>query len=1293
MPTPNPTIPPVPQTGRRIILMPIKHEEQMLSQRHEHDRTDPFASDPDENVRRLGRLALRRPVPEASDAFVLGDLCAKLSLRDDTLLITYVGKALIAYRRAGKQSPRQADRELAARSVEAYIEWTVQTANILHTPRNIAVALWAAADLTVDDQPEWLRKAVVKLADSYSTSLPPRPADRETVEAPAVNLRGTVESPIVPNEAPPFVDPAESLLNQYEASAHADDDDLPHSLLQPLSNLAADPNVDYQASPDDPVDSDMLPPDDRDMLPTTPFQLPSANDPTSDLMPPPSAPSSRKPPKVIVRPMDDETGDYKVYDWLVDHDPRIQGKRYEIRRILRGGMGIIYICRDHHSRDAVAIKTFQGRFLSNDRAAARFEQEALAWMRLEKHPNIVQARKVQRFGDEHVAERPHIILEYISPAENLTADLKSWIEAGALSLETTLRIALDVCRGMLHATSMIPGLVHRDLKPGNILVSYDGVAKVTDFGLVRTLDRDSGEQALDESPDDRLTRAGAIVGTAAYMSPEQTRAQPTDVRSDIYSFGAILYEMVTRTQVFKARTFDEWLQAHRTEIPRFPESLPIRAPIPLRRLIMDCLDKQPNSRPPTWSVVMRELSAIYEQELARPVPAINEAELEIEELMDKAYGLSELGYHEEAVSTYDRALELAPASDYAWIWGRKANTLRFSGDFEAAHAAFEQALNLDPAQAWLWHAQGVLLERMGKPAEALESYQKALVLRPTDQRFLLSVARQLNAAGQFEAALGKLDEVLAVAPTLAEAYAERAMILARLARHDEALATYERALELRPSDGWSWYGKAKVLRRLKRPDEAVAAVRTATERLPNSKWSWLLLADLEMQMKHFEDGLEAITHVTQLDPEFADGWRKQGLLLDAVNRPDDALAAFNLALQLQPTNIGAVEAKLRVLQKLQRHQDALAALDQSLSAAPESEPLLRRKLESLLVLGQDLEAALVLDKLTTLNPTEGTYWGMLGKARRRLKQPAQAETALRRALDLMPDAAPLWNDLGLLLASAKRAEEALTCFESALQLDHNKPWYWYNKANTLYALDRYLECLEALEGAFTHNERFLDGWLKRGQALRKLGRFKEALDALNEAIEIAPNHGWAWNQRGLVLADSGRHADALASYAQAVKLDASNVWFHLNQVDPLLALGRREEALAVAETAASLQPASTVPLIRQGAVLRLMDRHEEALAVYERALALNPKEYGGWYGKARALSALNRSTEALASLARLTAYYPGNASVWVWYGDLLLEHEQARDALAAFNQALLLDPGNTLAQRRRDEAKKQLAGG
>jgi serine/threonine protein kinase len=234
-------------------------------------------------------------------------------------------------------------------------------------------------------------------------------------------------------------------------------------------------------------------------------------------------------------PVDLNIGDFRVGDLL--------GNRYEVRHVLRGGMGIIYLCYDRDAHETVAIKTFQGRFLENERAVARFVQEAHTWIRLEKHNHIVQARLVKELGNERVQERPHIVLEHIVGPEGLGPDLKSWIDHNRLDLTTSIEIALQICLGMQHAVHMVPGLVHRDLKPANILVRYDGLAKVTDFGLAHSMDSEQIDGSREEHPTDaplRLTRAGAVVGTAPYMSPEQCQADPVDLRSDIYAFGAII---------------------------------------------------------------------------------------------------------------------------------------------------------------------------------------------------------------------------------------------------------------------------------------------------------------------------------------------------------------------------------------------------------------------------------------------------------------------------------------------------------------------------------------------------------------------------------------------------------------------------------------------------------------------------------------------------------------------------------------------------------------------------------
>src|SRR5262245_35628155 len=163
-----------------------------------------------------------------------------------------------------------------------------------------------------------------------------------------------------------------------------------------------------------------------------------------------------------------EHGDFRVGD-VID----VNRFSYEVRQILRGGMGMIYICRVRGADETVAIKTFQGRFLENERAKARFTQEAYTWINLEKHPNVVQARKVESIASGHAEKRPHILLEYVAGPEGVGSDLKSWIEHNRLDLTLTLEIAMQICLGMQHATRMVEGLVHRDLKPANILVRHD----------------------------------------------------------------------------------------------------------------------------------------------------------------------------------------------------------------------------------------------------------------------------------------------------------------------------------------------------------------------------------------------------------------------------------------------------------------------------------------------------------------------------------------------------------------------------------------------------------------------------------------------------------------------------------------------------------------------------------------------------------------------------------------------------------------------------------------------------
>src|SRR5579859_5032552 len=179
-------LPPTPQTGRQPITLSPEQEKRLLSKRLPADYADPFASDTNEVIRKLGKLALRRRADDPSDSFVLGDLCALLSLSSDKLRIMYAGKALMAYRRAGQLSDSPSDSRLAESAVENYVRWLMQVAEQIPSPRNLAVALWAVTEFSPERIPHDIREAGLRLTDRYrgliAAAAPPYPGSRETHE-------------------------------------------------------------------------------------------------------------------------------------------------------------------------------------------------------------------------------------------------------------------------------------------------------------------------------------------------------------------------------------------------------------------------------------------------------------------------------------------------------------------------------------------------------------------------------------------------------------------------------------------------------------------------------------------------------------------------------------------------------------------------------------------------------------------------------------------------------------------------------------------------------------------------------------------------------------------------------------------------------------------------------------------------------------------------------------------------------------------------------------------------------
>jgi tRNA A-37 threonylcarbamoyl transferase component Bud32 len=262
-------------------------------------------------------------------------------------------------------------------------------------------------------------------------------------------------------------------------------------------------------------------------------------------------------------------------------------ERYELEEVVgQGGMSTVYKAHDSLLERNVALKVLHQQYNEDEDFVERFKREARSVAQLQ-HPNIVTV--IDR-GEE--AGRQYIVFEFID-GENLKELV---VRKGRLDLRDALEIALEVARGLAFAHDH--GLVHRDVKPQNVLLNGDGRAKVTDFGIARSLDVDHG-----------MTQTGTILGTSNYIAPEQASGQPVDAHTDVYSLGIVLYEMLTGELPFPGESFVAVAMKHMQEPA--PNVLDVRGDVPLRvaEMIDRALEKDPEHRFPTMDAFAAEIEA------------------------------------------------------------------------------------------------------------------------------------------------------------------------------------------------------------------------------------------------------------------------------------------------------------------------------------------------------------------------------------------------------------------------------------------------------------------------------------------------------------------------------------------------------------------------------------------------------------------------------------------------------------------------------------------------------------
>ncbi len=604
-------------------------------------------------------------------------------------------------------------------------------------------------------------------------------------------------------------------------------------------------------------------------------------------------------------------------DWQIGDKIR---NRWEIYKILRGGMGIVYIVYDHEHHDAYAAKTFQDEaFARNPATADRFTQEALAWVNLDVHQNVTRAYFVQ-----NIERKLFLFLEYVSGG-----NLSGWIGTPRLSqdLPQLLRFAIQFCDGMTHALSK--GIkAHRDIKPQNCLITKDGTLKVTDFGLAKVFDDasvadlGSGETVGGEkragglfgTPSDRrqgseasdkltpnvpglnigLSRTGAAAGTCTHMAPEQfDDAKHVDVRADIYSFGVMLFQMVTGRLPFVGRTWQDFERLHKTQPP---PKLATRNP-ELETIIYTCLAKDPAHRFVNFGEVRKRLAEIFLRLTgkAAPQPAVG-AELDAVQWNNKGASLAELGRHQDALACYDRAIEINPR--YASAWYNKGAALGDLGRHQDALACYDRAIDINPRDAAAWSNKGPVLGKLGRHQEAIASYDRAIEINPRYVETWYNKAAALARLGRYQEALACCERAIEINPHDEMTWYNKGAALDKLGRYEEKIVCYDRAIDINPRFAEAWYNKGAALHKLGRYQEAIACYDRAIEINPRYVETWYNKGAALDKLGRYQEEIVCCDCAIKINPQYAKAWYNKGAALGNLGRYQEAIACFEGAQRL-----------------------------------------------------------------------------------------------------------------------------------------------------------------------------------------------------------------------------------------------------------------------------------------------------------------------------------------------------------------------------------------------------------
>jgi tetratricopeptide (TPR) repeat protein len=564
-----------------------------------------------------------------------------------------------------------------------------------------------------------------------------------------------------------------------------------------------------------------------------------------------------------------------------------------VERLAAGGMGEVWRAWDGRLKRPVAVKHILPHILDQPGARERFRREAEAGARL-THPAVVQI-----YDLVESPEGDWLVMELVV-GKTLRQLLSAGPLAGPLAIRSVLQWGSEIAGGL--AAAHAEGILHRDLKASNVMITAAGHAKVLDFGIARAVPLpETGQEPGQEMT---LSQPGAVVGTSYAMSPEQVLGLPLDPRSDLFSLGSLLYEMLTGEAPFRAATAAATLARVCSYRPLPARRLRAEIPAEVSALVERLLEKEPNARPRDAGEVVAHLA---EATTSMPAPRPPPADRAPGPPPDEATwieGRPRAAAFEESSATFPRGRRvflhyagilagvLLLALALAWQGGRLAAPPRPAGTYElyeeglAALRRYDKPGNLDEAIAGFRRIIGRAPDHAAAHAALARACQLKFLNESKDRMWL-------------DQALPLAERAVALDGYLASARVSLGLVYTSLGRLDEATREIEKAIQLEPGNADAQYALGTLDEARTQLDLAEAAFQRAITLRPDRQF-YDALGALYLRTGRVAPAIAAFQSSIRLAPDGFAGYRNLGVAYYTQGDLAKAAAQFQKALEIQP---------------------------------------------------------------------------------------------------------------------------------------------------------------------------------------------------------------------------------------------------------------------------------------------------------------------------------------------------------------------------------------------------------